>query len=117
MDFIQKIEKLLSNQKSTVNSMCKELQLGKNSMINWKERGNLPNGDTIVKLAHYFNVSADYLLGIAPPTVFEKTLSADEQELVEIYSALDNRGKARVLTVAYEEQERHATQQTLKQDA
>ncbi|MEG2882757.1 MAG: helix-turn-helix transcriptional regulator, partial [Christensenella sp.] len=105
MDFIQKIEKLLSNQKSTVNSMCKELQLGKNSMINWKERGNLPNGDTIVKLAHYFNVSADYLLGIAPPTVFEEELSADEKELIAVYQLLNARGRARTLTVAYEEQD------------
>ncbi|MEG0396908.1 MAG: hypothetical protein RR612_09290 [Oscillospiraceae bacterium] len=106
MNFIQKIEKLVKEKSITINIMAKDLKLGSGTFSHWRDRGNLPSGEIIFKLAHYFNVSADYLLGIAPPTVFEKTLSADEQELVEIYSALDNRGKARVLTVAYEEQGR-----------
>lgn len=115
--FIEKLDGLLKQKGVSANAMSTELGFGNSAYSHWKRRGNIPTGDILQKLCEYFNVSADYLLGIAPPTVFEKELSADEKELIAVYQLLDARGRARTLTVAYEEQDRASTQKTFKQDA
>lgn len=63
MIFIDRIKKLLKNNGITKNKMLVDLQLGKNSFINWEFRNTVPGGDTLAKIADYFNVSIDYLLG------------------------------------------------------
>lgn len=40
-----------------------DIGLSKSSPTTWKKRGLTPQGGTINKLADYFHVSADYLLG------------------------------------------------------
>lgn len=44
------------------NPLAKELQIASGSMTAWKS-GKLPNGETLLKIADYLNVSVDYLLG------------------------------------------------------
>lgn len=44
------------------NPLAKELQIASGSMTAWKG-GKLPNGETLLKIADYLNVSVDYLLG------------------------------------------------------
>lgn len=61
--FIETLKGLMSEKKVTTNKMLTDLGLGKNSMINWTKRGTIPNGETLQKLADYFNVSVDYLIG------------------------------------------------------
>lgn len=41
----------------------KELGISQSTMASWKSRGLTPNATTIARLAEYFNVSVDYLLG------------------------------------------------------
>ena len=67
MTFIEKVLKLLERNGITKNKMLIDLSLSKNSFVDWKKRGNVPNGDVIGKIADYFNVSTDYLLGKAEP--------------------------------------------------
>lgn len=58
---------LLINQKGiSKNKMLVDLQLGKNSFINWETRGNTPDGETLLKISQYFGVTVDYLLGNDP---------------------------------------------------
>ncbi|MCM1508260.1 MAG: helix-turn-helix domain-containing protein [Ruminococcus flavefaciens] len=44
------------------NPLAKELQIASGSMTSWKN-GKLPNGETLLKIANYLDVSVDYLLG------------------------------------------------------
>lgn len=44
------------------NPLAKELNIASGSMTSWKN-GKIPNGETLLKLADYLNVSIDYLLG------------------------------------------------------
>lgn len=37
--------------------------INKSNVSNWKNNGYVPRGDALNKIADYFNVSADYLLG------------------------------------------------------
>lgn len=51
-----------------------------------------PSYELTVKLAKYFNVSTDYLLGCTPPG-----LSDDEQQLLDNYRRLTSQGKEYLL--------------------
>ena len=57
------------------------------------------NNDTLCRLAEYFHVSADYLLGRDPAL----PLSDEESRLIARYRQLDKRGRENVrATTAYE---------------
>lgn len=47
------------------NPVGKEIGLSSGIISKWKA-GGIPNGETLMRLARYFNVSTDYLLGISP---------------------------------------------------
>lgn len=64
MTFVEKLDDLIKQKGITRNQMLLEANLGRNSFVNWSNRKSLPTGTAIVALAQYFNVSADYLLGL-----------------------------------------------------
>lgn len=61
--FISRIELLLAEKGIQKKTFLAELGLSKNSFVNWRDRGNVPSGATLQKIADYFGVSVDYLLG------------------------------------------------------
>lgn len=61
--FTENLDKFLQRKGITRNQFLKELGLGKNSIVNWSTRNTLPNGNTLVKIADYFKVSIDELIG------------------------------------------------------
>ena len=63
MTFVDRIEKLLIDTGISKKTMLNDLSLGINTFSNWKNRGTIPSGETLQKIADYFNVSVDYLLG------------------------------------------------------
>lgn len=44
------------------NPLAKQLNIASGSMTTWKN-GKIPNGETLIKIADYLDVSVDYLLG------------------------------------------------------
>ncbi len=71
MNFIGRIEELLKSRKIQKSKMLGDLNLSVNSFTNWKNRGTIPSGDTLQRIADYFGVTVDYLLGneTKPPEV------------------------------------------------
>lgn len=61
--FIEHLDELLHEKGVTRKQMLRELELGKNSFLNWQTRETLPHGTTLVKIADYFDVSMDWLVG------------------------------------------------------
>ncbi|MEA5003815.1 MAG: helix-turn-helix transcriptional regulator [Christensenella sp.] len=61
--FIERLNELLKEKGVSAHKMSLELGLGKNAYTHWRDRGNLPSGDVLDKIADYFEVSTDYLLG------------------------------------------------------
>ncbi len=57
------LESLLYEKGITASKMLSDLGLNKSSVLNWKTRGTIPSGSVLQKIADYFNVSVDYLLG------------------------------------------------------
>lgn len=63
MAFIDLLNSLLEEKKISRNKFCTDLDIGKNSVANWENRGNTPDGEVLTKIAAYFDVTTDYLLG------------------------------------------------------
>lgn len=61
--FLENVLLLINKKGITKNKMLTDLKLGKNSFVNWESRGTIPGGETLNKIADYFNVSTDTLLG------------------------------------------------------
>ena len=58
--------KYLRNEKGIgQNLLAKELQLSNASISYWETGKQEPSAQAIFKIAQYFNVSADYLLGLS----------------------------------------------------
>lgn len=64
---INNIEQLCQNNNIKVNQMLLKCGLTKDVVNNMKkEKPSMPSVDKILKIAQYFNVSVDYLLGYTP---------------------------------------------------
>lgn len=61
--FLERTLQLIEERNLSKNRLLLDLDLSKNSFINWEKRGSSPSADTVQKIASYFNVSVDYLLG------------------------------------------------------
>jgi transcriptional regulator with XRE-family HTH domain len=112
MSFLQIIDDLIKKSNITRAELLRFLGLSHNSFKNW-ENGSIPAIDSISKIADYFNVTTDYLLGRtdkpqsnAPPLSPTAELTPEETEILNLYRALDHRGRSRITTIAYEEQDR-----------
>lgn len=62
MSFYGRLNNLLKQKKISHRKMLIDLGLVKNTMFNWKHRNNIPNGEVLLKLSEYLDVSVDYLL-------------------------------------------------------
>lgn len=86
--FVERLKELLSERGITKNKLLTDLQLGKNSFVNWESRGTIPSGEVLTKIAQYFGVTVDYLLGNtdnrekAPSAL---TLTEEEADLIIAY--------------------------------
>ena len=70
------------------------LGMSKGNVSKWKE-GKPPKSDTIQKIAAYFGVSTDYLLGNTD--IKNKPVANDDDELQEYLEYLKNREDGRML--------------------
>ena len=63
MLFLDRITEMVRAKGITKNKLLADLGLNKSSFFDWERRGTVPGGDTVAKIADYFHVSTDYLLG------------------------------------------------------
>lgn len=62
--FAIRLQKLLNENKLTKYRLAKDFNCSKSTVTNWCEGITDPKAEEIAKLAIYFDVSADYLLGL-----------------------------------------------------
>ena len=74
--FWKKLLELCAKNSTTPSAVCKTLGLSNATATHWKQ-GAQPNPATLTKVANFFNVSVDYLLGK------EKKPSAESEELIK----------------------------------
>lgn len=63
--FIENLLFLLEKRKISKTQFLKELNLEKNAISTWATNETLPNGNTLIKISDYLNVSLDRLVGRA----------------------------------------------------
>ena len=84
------------------NPVGKEIGLSSGIISKWKN-GGIPNGETLMKLARYFGVSTDYLLGLSPYIQINGELVAMEytdlelkKQVAENSAKLNNKGLSKL---------------------
>ena len=92
--FIEKVKELLKEKGITKNKLLTDLQLGKNSFVNWESRGTVPSGEVLAKIANYFGVSVDYLLGNEEQ---KPAPASEDAELAELLEELKTRPEMKML--------------------
>ncbi len=87
----------------TQKEVAKTLGISTTCYAGYEQGGHEPSFETLIKLANYFDVSTDYLLGLAKDdglphvrVTSPEALSFDELELLKNYRTLSYVGKARV---------------------
>lgn len=60
--FWETFYKLCVEKNTSPNAVAKKIDVSNSTTTKWKN-GTIPNGEILIKLANYFNVSIDYLLG------------------------------------------------------
>ena len=61
MTTFERIKNLADNQKISLQKVARDIGLSENAIYGWKTRK--PKGEDLAKVADYFHVSVDYLLG------------------------------------------------------
>lgn len=86
----------------TVTALARTLGIAKGSPSNW-QRGASPNSDVVVRIAQYFGVSTDYLLGLdAVPSRSEGfSCTPDELRLIDALRSADPRARAAASASVY----------------
>ena len=92
---IERILDLMKKNGVKANKLTSELGMGMSSITDWKNGKAKPSFDAIIKIADYFGVSSDYLLGRTddPSPISETKKSAAEKLGDAVIGALVKAGK------------------------
>ncbi|MBR4418768.1 MAG: helix-turn-helix transcriptional regulator [Clostridia bacterium] len=100
MNTLERILELAKNNNMTANKLLVECKLPSNSISYWKQGIKKPGIDALIKIADYFNVSIDYLVGRETPTTNEETNTANKavnSTLLSRIESLDELQQAKVM--------------------
>lgn len=79
MSILVNIQKLCKENNTSVPKLEKELGFGNGSIYNWDKSS--PSVDKLQKVAEYFNVSTDFLLGKLSP-IEERDIAKDVEKML-----------------------------------
>lgn len=97
--FYNRLQQRCSELQTTPTALAKELCISTSNVTNWK-KGTMPNGDVLIRLSEFLNISIDYLLTgkepnaaqtDTPASALPTILSDDETNLIELYRKLPER--------------------------
>ena len=74
-----KLKAIRQEKGLTQKQLADILDLAPASVSAYETGGNYPSADIIIKICKYFNISADYLLGLSDKKEFNMTDLTDEQ--------------------------------------
>lgn len=63
---VERILALIKEKHISKNKFCKDVGINPNSIVNWINRDTTPSSTALGKIALYFDVPVDYLLGVRP---------------------------------------------------
>ena len=113
MIFWERYSDLCNNKNTKPNPVGKVIGVASSTISQWKS-GSIPNGETLIKLADYFDCSVDYLLGRTSDSKRQEKnssfeLTENEQKIVDVFKNLTSTqqgeiiGRAKVMAELNEE--------------
>lgn len=87
--FTDNLKKLIKERGITQKKFLLDLGLNINAIGDWTKYGNTPKGDTLQKIANYFSVSVDYLLGKSENAIDDSVLDRVNSIEPDILEACD----------------------------
>ena len=100
---MNKIKELRLSKKLSQQQLAKILFVNQTAVSQWERGATTPNLQLLTKIADYFNVSIDYLIGNdtnkKSPSIKEE-LTADEQKLLKSFRELNEEGQYILLSQA-----------------
>lgn len=95
----ERISHLRKNANLKQGELAELLKISYSTLSLYESGRRIPNDELKIKLADYFNVSVDYLIGHSPKenSMLFKTLSTHQRALLEISEKLSNYDLEKVL--------------------
>ena len=91
VEFARRLCLCLDERNLNEADLCRDLKLGKASVNEYVKAEQIPNADKIIKMANYFNVSTDYLLGLNDTA----TISVTGLDTIEVGLLVETANKFR----------------------
>lgn len=89
MYFGRRLEQLIKEKELTRVQVCQDLHIATSTLSGYIIGTRQPDYDILIRIADYFHVSTDYLLGITNVRKYpEEILDIREGDLVGIYRSL-----------------------------
>ena len=92
--FVNRIDEILDKQGKRRAELLRDLELPRNAITNWSDRGNIPAGDICIRIAEYLGVSVEWLV-----TGKENGLTSEERTLLRQWKLLTPEQKDTVSTL------------------
>jgi len=101
VSFYETLSSLMKKRNVTAKQLSEKLKIGKNQFKYWKDNGNIPNGETLISLADYFDCSVDYLLGRKETkkaaVLPVESSDTKKEQLIKNYELLNDEGQEDLL--------------------
>lgn len=99
MIFLQRTLGLIDSTGLTKNKLLTDTGINKNAFVDWERRGTSPSGEIVVRIADYFHVSTDYLLGRTddPRPVGEEGPDPLRSTLLRNFDQLNQEGQEKLV--------------------
>ena len=97
--------KLLDDKKVTQEMIAEKCSVSRQAVANWKDGNTVPDVCSLIEIAKFFNVSADYLLGLAQEPTTDKDLN-----FICEYTGLSQRAINRLCSFKFYTQQNRLTE-------
>ena len=107
--FINRLNTLLKEKKTSRKELCKFLGIGINQIKRWEDSGSIPNQSILIAISQYFGVTVDYLLGNTdqrgdkekiPSKLWEgEEMSDKEKQLWDLWHRVPDEQKPHILAL------------------
>ncbi|CAK7002877.1 helix-turn-helix transcriptional regulator [Tissierella sp.] len=112
-----RIKELRTEKKVSQTVLGKHIGVGKTTISNYETGYSMPDNETLTKIANFFNVSTDYLLGrtnIKNPADKISEVLEDDEELSMFWDEMKERPELKILFKQTRELSPKAIQQVIR---
>ena len=98
-DFATRLRELRKSNNVSQQKLSKYLNFGYTAIANYESGRNQPSLDTVKKIAQYFGVTVDYLIGASDYPRRENDITDKESELLGIFRRINEEEKEALLKI------------------